>query len=215
MAHRRLVSVQQIVTGTGAGALTSGAATSAKFRRAQDAGVVDGDSFDARIQHATIDAEWEVVKVTYTGGAFVPSWESGISASATGSLISFTTGNKIMTPTFTDRRTVDHALEAYLAPAIAAGTLTLDLSLGTVFNVALTANVTTLAFSNVPAGYAVGITIEVTANGTPYTWATPASVVALNGTYTPSSTNAKRDLLSLVTLDGGTTWRQTIIAQNY
>jgi hypothetical protein len=57
--------------------------------------------------------------------------------------------------------------------------------------------------------------VEFTADGTARTVTMPGSVTALNGTYTPSSTDGTRDLLNFVTFDGGTTWLMSIVAQNY
>lgn len=106
--------------------------------------------------------------------------------------------------------------ESVGTPAISGGTLTLDLSVNQNFRVAFNANVTTFNLINMVAGaYASGITLELTADGTPRTFVEPGSIVPLNGVYTPSSTNGKRDMLAYWTNDGGTTWRRMIVAQNY
>ena len=105
--------------------------------------------------------------------------------------------------------------ETVSAPAIAAGALSLDLSAASVFNVALNANVTTLTFANMVAGFATSFVLQFTADGTPRTVTQPGSVVLLSGAYVPCSTNGKRDLLTYTTLNGGTTWLMGIISQNY
>lgn len=102
------------------------------------------------------------------------------------------------------------------APSIAAGTLTLDLDLSRVFNVALNASVTTLAFSNVPASRLIIVTLILTADGTPRTVTFPASVrLASAIAYSPTSTNNKRDWLSFHTINGGTAWDLFICGQNF
>ena len=95
MAHRKYDGVQQLATGTGVGALTLGAATSSKYRTFSGAGAADGDTGYFRIQHSTIDAEWEVVKGTLSSGTLVRTFDSK-SSSSTGALISFSAGNKIV-----------------------------------------------------------------------------------------------------------------------
>lgn len=95
MAHRKLDSVQQIATGTGTGALTLGAATAANYRTMQAAGMTNADTGTFRIQHETILAEWEEVLVTYNAGAITRTFDTN-AKSATGSLINFSAGNKIV-----------------------------------------------------------------------------------------------------------------------
>jgi hypothetical protein len=95
MAHKKLDGVQQIASGTGAGSLALGVATSALYRTMQAAGMVDGDTAYFRIQHETIALEWEIVKVALSSGTITRTFDEA-SKSATGSLISFTAGNKIV-----------------------------------------------------------------------------------------------------------------------
>ncbi len=97
MPEKYVDGVQQFATGTGTGALTLGNATSARTRRMQDAGIGDGDTIYVRIEHATINAEWEIVKVTYDveTGQITRAFDDA-SSSYTGSLISFSAGNKIV-----------------------------------------------------------------------------------------------------------------------
>lgn len=94
------------------------------------------------------------------------------------------------------------------APASSSGTLTLDLALGLDFNVILTEAVTTLAFSNVPAGV-TSITLDLTQDGTG-TWAMtwPASVKWDSAAApTLTTTAASNAVLEFRTKDGGTTWQ--------
>lgn len=95
MAHRKLDGVQQIATGTGTGALTLLGATSGLYRTMQDAGMTDDDTGYFRIQHETLPLEWEIVRVVYSSGAITRSFDTA-SKSATGSLINFSAGNKIV-----------------------------------------------------------------------------------------------------------------------
>jgi len=99
--------------------------------------------------------------------------------------------------------------EATASPTISGGTLTLDLAQGNVFNVAQDADITTLAFSNVPAsGRLVSVTLILTQDATGgWTIAWPAAV-KWDGGVAPTlvTTAASTALLSLLSFDGGTTW---------
>lgn len=105
-------------------------------------------------------------------------------------------------------KTLTGLKETKTAPAISAGTLTLDCSAGNVFAVSLNANITTLSFTNVPAtGTAYGLTLALTADGTARTVTWGSAVKWPSGTApTLTSTNAKVDTFILYTHDGGTTW---------
>jgi hypothetical protein len=108
--------------------------------------------------------------------------------------------------------------ETTSAPAISAGTLTLDLSAAQVFTVSLNANVTTLTISNTPAtaSRSIGFTLILTADGTARTVTWGAAVLWSAGTSpTLTSTNGKKDVFSLVTTDGGTTWLAFAGGQNF
>lgn len=98
MAHFKYDNVAQIATGTGAGALTLGAAASEDRQTLQSAGMLDTNTAFVRIQHATILSEWENVKITFSSGgsgSITRTFDSRAS-SATGSLINFSAGNKIV-----------------------------------------------------------------------------------------------------------------------
>ena len=108
--------------------------------------------------------------------------------------------------------------ETTSAPAISAGTLTLDLSAAQVFTVSLNANVTTLTISNTPAtaSRSIGFTLILTADGTARTVTWGAAVLWPAGTSpTLTSTNGKKDVFSFVTTDGGTTWLGFTGGQNF
>ena len=96
------------------------------------------------------------------------------------------------------------------ALTIASGVVNIDLSLGDMFTLALTANVTSMTFSNLPAsGYGTtkSIRIQQPATGGPYAFAKPASFKAVTGTDTAIQTaaSARTDLM-IKTYDQGTRW---------
>jgi len=96
--------------------------------------------------------------------------------------------------------------EATATPAISAGALTLDLNTGNTFRVALSANVTTLTISNPTASVTQSFTLICDISGAfSVTW--PASVRWAGGTApTQTATNAKTDIFTFVSTDGGTKW---------
>jgi hypothetical protein len=103
---------------------------------------------------------------------------------------------------------IDYA-ETSPAPAISAGTLTLDLNTGSVFDVVLTTNVTSLLLANPPAagraGSATLILKQDATGGRTVTW--PASVRWAGGTpplVTPAA-NAI-DIYAFITRNGGASW---------
>ena len=101
---------------------------------------------------------------------------------------------------------LDYA-EGFTTPA-AAGSVTLDLENGNVFDVTRDQN-TTLVFSNPPAsGKAGSFTLILRQDGTGgWTTTMPASVIWEGGTEPIFSTTAGTvDVLSFLTVDGGTTW---------
>lgn len=114
------------------------------------------------------------------------------------------------TPTFIDYE------ERFTSPAISAGTLTLNLANGNVFNVALNAAVTTLTISNPPAANNAGSFVLVfTADGTPRAVTWGASILWPAGTApTLTSTNGKKDVFGFISLNSGTNWYGFIGGQN-
>ena len=143
------------------------------------------------------------------------TFSSGISASgATSSFFSTTDFNfsTVFEPTFR------YYNETTSSPSISSNTLTLDLSAAQVFNVSLNANITTLTISNTPAtsNTSIGFTLIFTADGTARTVTWPAAVKwANNDPPALTSTNGKRDILSFMSPDNGTTWFGFIGGLNY
>lgn len=99
-----------------------------------------------------------------------------------------------------------------------SGAVTVDLSTGTFFEVTLTAAITTWAFTNVPASttacaWVIKINQASSAvGGTPVTWAgdgttTGSSAIKWAGgtAHQMSTGNSQIDLISMFTIDGGTT----------
>ena len=100
------------------------------------------------------------------------------------------------------------------------GVLTLDLSSGQVFIVSLQGNVTSITINNIPdnalTSNSVGFTIIFTADGTARTITWPASVKWPGGTApTMTSTNNKKDIISFLSDDAGTTWYGFVGGQNF
>jgi hypothetical protein len=109
------------------------------------------------------------------------------------------------TPTWTARAP---DLRAVTAISSLGGVLTIDCSLGDYFTVALSENVTSIAFTNVPSA-ATGArkTIVFTQDATARTVAWPAAFKWAGGTPGVISTGAGAiDKLVITTLNGGTSW---------
>lgn len=99
--------------------------------------------------------------------------------------------------------------ETDTSPTISGGTLTLDLANSSHFTVALNANVTTLAVSNVPSSSRVAsFVLAFTMDGTPRTvdWTDIGVRWAAGVAPTLSSTNNKVDIFTFISYDGGSTW---------
>ena len=95
------------------------------------------------------------------------------------------------------------------ALASSSGAVGIDASLGDYFTLALTENVTSITFSNVPGG--ASLMIQITQDSTARTVAWPASFTWASGEAgTVSTGDGDVDLLAITTLDGGTTWRATL-----
>lgn len=91
----------------------------------------------------------------------------------------------------------------------ASGALAIDLALGHYVVLNQSANITDVTFSNVPAGQAVTVSIERVKDnsGTARTIAWPAAVLFPGGVDpTLTQTANGRDLITLVTRDGGTSF---------
>jgi hypothetical protein len=110
--------------------------------------------------------------------------------------------------------------EAIVNVGTVSGTQTLNLNNGNIFQIKPNGAVT-IAFSNVPAsGTFASVLIRHEGDGTARTYAWPSTggsttKWAYGEAPTMTSTNAKFDLVSLFTYDGGITWFGQILGQNY
>jgi len=114
--------------------------------------------------------------------------------------------------------TLQYYNEVLASPAISANVLTLDLSTAQMFTVSLNANITTFTITNTPAtaNRSIGFTLIFTADGTARTVTWGAAVKwANNDPPALTSTNAKKDILSFVSPDGGTTFYGFIGGLNF
>lgn len=184
--------------------------------------LTSGQYFYARIG---TDADNEVVKVTsrstdtMTCTETTKAWSTGAlvmlscSAESLGDLAQANGGGQVLQ---------DHELRDYsetvATPTISSGSLTLDYSAANVFSVSLTANVASLTISNPPAsGKAGSFTLILTQDATggrSFTW--PSSVTWAGGTEpTITATANAVDVLTFLTIDGGTTWRGMLAGANF
>lgn len=117
---------------------------------------------------------------------------------------------------FTARNDFFTYTETKVIATISAGSLPIDLSLGSLYTVALGGN-GTVVFSNPPASGKLGaFTIVFTADGTLRTITWPASVKWPAGTApTLTSTNTKIDVVTLITIDGGTSYLAFVAGQSF
>lgn len=106
--------------------------------------------------------------------------------------------------------------EAIVNLGAVSGTQTFNLQSGNIFQVKPNGAIT-VSPSNVPSsGTFVGILVRHEGDGTARTYTWPGTTKwAYGETPTMTSTNAKFDLISLFTYDGGTTWFGQVIGQNY
>ena len=100
---------------------------------------------------------------------------------------------------------------------ISAGTLAVDYTTAAVFAVSLDAAITSFTIANpAPTGKHCAVTFIFTADGTirAITWPT-GTVWPAATAPTMTGTLNKRDIITLVTFDAGTTWFGIIVGQNY
>lgn len=226
MTHRLYDLTQETTTDTGGtGALTLAGNTPGMFTFASQ-GIADGDTFWGLIQHGTL-TEVELTLCTWhTGGTITRA--SVPLKSTTGSKMNFSAGTKyvsVVAPSsksavmdangnfiFPGAVVTKAVRETVVALGIVAGAVALDLLLGGVFTLPVNANITSIDIQNETAGYGHSFTVEFTANGTGYTQAWPW--VWVNGTPVLTTTNGKRDLAVVWSIDG-INFFAAMVAQNY
>jgi len=103
--------------------------------------------------------------------------------------------------------------DAVVALSISSGVVAINCDLGDYFTLSISANVTSITFSNLPAsGYARTLMIKFTQDATTahtVTW--PASFKWAGGTAgTVSTVLSTKDVLAITTFDQGTTWNATL-----
>lgn len=112
----------------------------------------------------------------------------------------------VWTPSTPPSAPVDTAVTAL---SIASGVVNIDLSLGNLFTLALTANITSITFSNVPAsgrGTSISVRIRQDATGG-RTVTLPSSFKAISGSDSAVQTAANAyTVLNFTTYDQGTRW---------
>jgi len=131
----------------------------------------------------------------------------------TGDLVEIEQGGNSRRCTVADIRGNTAARDAVTALTISAGTVNIDCALGDFFTLALTANVTSITFTNLPAsGRAVSLALRVRQDGTGgRTVALPSSFRATTGSDTAVQSAANAwTLLTLTTFDQGTRWEYTM-----
>lgn len=184
-----------------------------KTTTAQPGSPSDGDVYI--IPAAATGLQWSTFSqndiAIYRGGtwyAYAPV--PGLIVNLAGTLQEYTTGGGWQAPSglSVPRNTVT-------ALSIAAGVVNIDCSLGDYFTISLTANVTSITFSNLPgSGKGAALIIRLQQDGTgSRTVALPSSFKAITGSDTAvqSAANAYT-ILSITTLDNGTRWEYSMKA---
>ena len=138
------------------------------------------------------------------------SWSVGAGGAATGTAGQVLTSNGNAPPTWSTPTTSTTLPSGYTegtSAITAAATTTVNCATSNNFLVNMSANITSLAFSNIPASgklYRVTLFLNYTGAFT-VTW--PASVKWSGGTApTLTSSANKTDIITLTTRDGGVTW---------
>ena len=225
MAHKTFDLAQQLTTSTGTGALTLGAVPSGRIDFASQ-GAVATDTFWGCIQHQTAN-EVEVTLCTIVGDGTITRAATPL-ISTTGAKISFSAGTKIISCVSPASKSVTAdangtfifplpvaaagVREVVVPVTIVAGVVALNLNAGGVFTLPVNANITSIDIQNEVAAYGQSFTIQFTANGTGYTQAWPWTWT--NGTPVLTTTNNKRDLAVVWTVDG-VNFFASMITQNY
>lgn len=226
MAHRVFDLTQETTTDIGGtGALTLAGNTPGMFPFAAG-GIADGDTFWGLVQHSTAQ-EVELTLCTWHAGGTITR-ASVPEKSTTGSKINFSSGPKYVSCVAPSSKSaimdangnfifpgavVTKAVrETVVALQIVAGAVALDVLLGGVFTLPVNANITLIDIQNETTGYGHSFTVEFTANGTGYAQVWPW--VWVNGTPVLTTTNGKRDLAVVWSIDG-INFFAAMVAQNY
>lgn len=100
--------------------------------------------------------------------------------------------------------------------SISTSTISIDLNSATVFNLTLSANVSTVNVSNTQAlGLTSSFVLVTTGDGSTSEITWPAAFKwPDNAPPAITTTNNKKDVFSFFTIDGGTSWQAFIVGQN-
>ena len=161
------------------------------------------------LQHATNQDVWQIWEFTAINDA---SGYAKLTVTLWGANGSFADNDPILVTLDKGQAAATAVVETVNTPSNSSGTVTLDFAGGSRYigSITLGANVTTLAFSNLPgagkyAEYELHIKQDPT---TPRTFALPASHKALGGSDTAIAAGVGvTTVLSGSTIDNGTTWR--------
>jgi len=154
-----------------------------------------------------------------TANAVAGANVSGTVASATSATVAQTVSNAAQ-PNITSVGTLTNLyatqyIETSTTPALSGSILTLDLSTCNVFDVSLSASVTTLSITNPPlTGRAFGFTLKLNITGSfSITW--PATVKWPSATAPSLTTTAgKVDIFEFFTMDAGVSYYAFVAGQN-
>lgn len=193
-----------------------------KFVYSNGQDVLEANETNLVTANRAVVSDSDGVLTTSTATATEVSYLSGVTSAIQTQIngkqasLGFTPVNKAG-DTMTGALLVPNYVESKTAPTISAGALTIDCAVANVFSISMTANITSLTFSNVPAtaNTAFGVTLAMTADGTSrsVTWGSAVKWPA-GAPPTLSSTNGKVDTFVLYTYNGGTTWYAFIAGQN-
>ena len=181
-------------------------------------GVDSGNYITYNAASAYLDGGGNSSLTNFSSGSFGALLTASAGISAAGTTAATFNGLVDMNFNTLYEPTLRYYNEVLASPAITANVLTLDLSTAQMFTVSLNANITTFTISNTPvtANRSIGFTLIFTADGTARTVTWGAAVKwANNDPPALTSTNAKKDILSFVSPDGGTTWYGFIGGLNF
>ena len=208
LANINLDSPNSIVIGDISGVAGGGIVTIS-----DNAGTCTITALDFYAGYANLTGTLTGVTANFTG---LNTFSAGISAAGTTAATFNGTVNCNSSTVY--KPTLRYYNEVLASPAITANVLTLDLTTAQMFTVSLNANITTFTITNTPAtaNRSIGFTLIFTADGTARTVTWGAAVKwANNDPPALTSTNAKKDILSFVSPDGGTTWYGFIGGLNF
>jgi hypothetical protein len=159
-----------------------------------------------------------IIKIAVPSGFTLFYTDTAGWAVTAGALASVAWGS--ITGTLSAQTDLQAALDAKAAKAravnalsISSGVVNIDCSLGDYFTLALSANVSSVTFSNLPAsGFAQTIMVRITQDASSAkTLAFPSSFKWAGGSLgVVSTTLGAIDVLAITTFDQGTSWRATL-----